>query len=172
MALHASVPKERRCDPIKGGSLVQADEGVGVEPVSADAVTTVHQGNTHVGVVDQRICKRHTGGTGTNDQIVGFDGAPHAPTQARRWRTGLGPGRGPYDQGLAEAAPKACLSHAFVRVLMNNGSPEFLGDAPIQSATPRRYSPAAGSPGCSARSGNRKALPCRPIGRRPLLPKT
>ncbi len=51
-ALNAAAAEQRRRDPVERGGLVQADEGIGVEPVSADTVAPVDEGYPHIGVVD------------------------------------------------------------------------------------------------------------------------
>ena len=84
--LHAAAAEQRRRDAVERRRLVQADEGIGVEPVPADAVPAVDDRHAHVGVVDQRIRERHARGAGPHHEIVGFDSACHWSTQARRRR--------------------------------------------------------------------------------------
>ena len=62
---------------------MQADEGVGLEPVPADAVAPVDQGHAHVGVVDQRVGERHPHGPGADHEVVGLDTVRHPSTQTR-----------------------------------------------------------------------------------------
>ena len=56
---------------------MQPNEGVCLEPVSADAVTSVDQGHAHVGMVGERIGERHPHGAGTHHEVVRFDRAHH-----------------------------------------------------------------------------------------------
>ena len=41
---------------------MQADKWIGLEPMPTDTVKPVDHSNAHIGVVDQRIRKRHAGG--------------------------------------------------------------------------------------------------------------
>jgi hypothetical protein len=82
--LHPTVPEQCRRDAIESRSLVQADKRIGVEPVSADTVTPVDHSHTHIGVVDQRIRERHTGGASSHHQIVSFHCDRHGSTKPRR----------------------------------------------------------------------------------------
>ena len=68
---------------------MQPHERVGLEPVAADTVAAVDEGDAHVGVVDQRVGERHAHGPGADHQVVGLDCARHGATkaQARRLRT-------------------------------------------------------------------------------------
>jgi hypothetical protein len=49
--------------------------------VATRAVPPVDQDNPHVRMIDQRVSERHSGGTGTNDQVVGVDRRGHASYQ-------------------------------------------------------------------------------------------
>jgi len=59
---------------------VQADERVGLEPVSADAVTTIDQRHAYVCVVDQSVSEGHPHGAGSHHEVVGIDSAGHELT--------------------------------------------------------------------------------------------
>ena len=63
---------------------MQTDEGVGVQPVPTDAVTSVDHGHADVGVVDQRVCERHAHGTGADDEVVSLQAARHGAIQSPR----------------------------------------------------------------------------------------
>jgi hypothetical protein len=62
--LNAAAAEQRRRDPVEGRGMVQADEGICLEPVSAHTVAPVDQGHPHIGVVDKSIHERHAGGAG------------------------------------------------------------------------------------------------------------
>ena len=78
--LQLAAAEQGRRDAVEGRGLVQADEGVRLEPVPADAVATVDQGHADVGVVDQRVGEGHPHGAGAHHEIVGFDSARHEST--------------------------------------------------------------------------------------------
>ena len=61
---------------------MQADEGVRLEPVPADAMAPVDQGHAYVGMVGQGVGERHPDGTGPHHEVVGFDDARHGSTVA------------------------------------------------------------------------------------------
>ena len=78
--LHPPATQRRGRDTVEGGRLVQADEGVGVEPVPADAVPAIDQRHPHVGVVDQRVRERHAHGPGADDEVVHVEPLDHPVT--------------------------------------------------------------------------------------------
>jgi hypothetical protein len=65
-------------DAIELGGLVEANEGVGIEPVAAGAVATVDEGDVDVSVVDERVDESEASGTGANDEVVGLNGTGRA----------------------------------------------------------------------------------------------
>jgi hypothetical protein len=60
--LHATVPEQCRRNTVEIRSLMQADKWIGLEPMPTDTVKPVDHSHAHIGVVDQRIRKRHAGG--------------------------------------------------------------------------------------------------------------
>ena len=80
--LQLAAAEQGRCHAVEGRGLVQADEGVGLEPVTADAVATVDQRHAYVGVVGQGVRECHPHGAGSHHEVVGFDGARHGSTVA------------------------------------------------------------------------------------------
>ena len=82
-ALLQLPPAEQgRRNAIEGGGLMQSDEGVRLEPVSADAVPTVDQRHPNPGVVGQCVGEGHSHCTGTHHEVVGLDRRRHASTVA------------------------------------------------------------------------------------------
>jgi hypothetical protein len=82
--LHPATAQQRRRDTVEGRSLVQADEGICLEPVTAHAVAAIDHRHPHLSVVDQRIGERHAGGAGTHHEIVNFHAARHGSYRAPR----------------------------------------------------------------------------------------
>ena len=78
--LQPPPPSSGRGDAVEARGLVQPDEGVGLQPVPADAVATVDQRDARVGVVDQRVGERHPDGAGADHEVVGLEGASHGST--------------------------------------------------------------------------------------------
>jgi hypothetical protein len=62
---------------------MQADKWMGLEPMPTDTVEPVDHSHGHIGVVDQRIRKRHTGGAGPHHQIVRCRRVRHRLTKHR-----------------------------------------------------------------------------------------
>lgn len=52
---------------------MQADVGIGVDPVSAGRVAAIDDRDRRVGMVEQRVGERHRRGTGADHQIVRFE---------------------------------------------------------------------------------------------------
>ena len=113
--LQLATTEQGRCNAIEGRGLVQADEGIRLQPVPADAVATVDQGHAYVGVVGQGVREGHSRGAGTHHEVVGFDRAPHestvAPPCRRVHRFTVKPGGGRYLDSPARPAGQALLVH-------------------------------------------------------------
>src|SRR5437868_10051705 len=52
---------------------MKAHERVGVVPMPARAIAPIDHDDVGLGLGDQRISERHSGGTRSDDEIVGFD---------------------------------------------------------------------------------------------------
>ena len=78
--LEAAVAELGRRDAVEDGGLVQADERIGVQPVTARAVPAVDDHHLYIGVVDQGVGERQARGTGADHQIVGVQRVPHGRT--------------------------------------------------------------------------------------------
>ena len=50
--------------------------------MAADAVATVEQRHTHLGMTGKRVGERHPHGTGSHHQVVSINGACHEATMA------------------------------------------------------------------------------------------
>ncbi len=73
---------------------MEADEGVRVQPMSADTMPTVHHDDVDVCVVDQRIGERHPRRACADDQIVRFQDRRHGvmlTPPRKRVKLALGP---------------------------------------------------------------------------------
>ena len=56
---------------------MEADKGVRVQPMAADAVPTVHHDHADVRVVEQRVRERHPRRARADHQIVGLQHLDH-----------------------------------------------------------------------------------------------
>jgi hypothetical protein len=72
---------------------VQANEGVGVQPMSADTVPPVDHHHADVRMVDQRVRERHPRGAGADHQVVGLQELHHRHMLTLPGETGQRPVR-------------------------------------------------------------------------------
>ena len=82
--LDPALAQRGRRDTVEQRGLVQTDEGVGLQPMPADTVSTVDERHPHIGVVGHRVGESHSHSTGSHDEVVGLDAARHPPTMALR----------------------------------------------------------------------------------------
>ena len=68
--LHATVPEQCRHNTVEIRSLMQADKWIGLEPMPTNTVKPVDHSRAHIGMVEQRIRKRHAGGASPHHLIV------------------------------------------------------------------------------------------------------
>src|SRR3954454_8826475 len=78
--LHAAAAEERGRDAVERGRLVQPDERVGAEPVPADVVTAVDEGDADVGMGDEGVGERHPHRSGPYHHVVGLHHPRHGLT--------------------------------------------------------------------------------------------
>ena len=62
-----------RVDPVERRRLMQADERIGVVPVTAGSARPVDDHDGRVGFVEDHVGEGHPHGAGADDQIVGFE---------------------------------------------------------------------------------------------------
>ena len=93
--LHRAGTEHRGRHSVELRRLVELDERVGVLPVAAGRVPSVHEGHVHVCVVDQGVGECHAHGSGADDQVVGAQRPQRhhrAPYKAPACPRGFGPG--------------------------------------------------------------------------------
>lgn len=66
----AVLTERQRVDPVVRGRDVQADERIGVDPVTAHGVPAVDHGHVDVGLRHQRVGEGEAAGARSDDQII------------------------------------------------------------------------------------------------------